>query len=145
MQRAVAAIGITGLVLGSLLGTGCSSKDNLTVWRTEALSPDGLWVATADTVQNGGFGSANIDTSVYLRGVKDKTPAVQVLGFSCEGPVPHPYVLDNAANRGGTIGLELLWLDPTHLRVTHNAHPDLYFQAVKFHNVTIGVVDLSKQ
>ena len=107
MQRVVAAIGITGLVVGSLLGTGCSNKDTLTVWRTETLSPDGLWVAIADTVQNGGFGSAKIDTSVYLRGAKDKRPPVRVLGFSCDGPVPHPYVLDNTANRGGTIGLEL--------------------------------------
>ena len=38
-----------------------------TVWTAEVRSPDGLWLASARTVQNGGFGSANIDTSVYLK------------------------------------------------------------------------------
>ncbi len=144
MQRIVAVIGVTGLFVSTVLGTGCSSKDDLTVWRTEAPSPDGLWVATADTVQNGGFGSANINTSVYLRGVNDRRPPAQVLGFSSDGPVPHPYVLDNTANRGGTIALALQWLDATHLRVTHKAHPDLYLQVVNFHNVMISVEDASK-
>jgi hypothetical protein len=81
---------------------GCRPNlDDLTVWKAEVRSPDGPWIASARTIQNGGFGSAHIDTVVYLTQNNRLQPPTEVLAFSCSGPVPRPYVLDNAANAGG--------------------------------------------
>lgn len=100
-------------------------------------SPDGKSIAVAQTVQAGGFGTANIDTSVFLVLTRYSNKAQHILGFACQGPVPHPYVLDNAANGGGTIGLKMRWIDSSHLEVTYTGEPNLYFQVVKLWGVEI--------
>jgi hypothetical protein len=137
------------MILGvSLLWSGCRpSLDDLTVWKTEVRSPDGLWIASARTIQNGGFGSAHIDTLVYLQQTNASQPSTQVLGFDCEGPVPHPYALDNVANAGGTINLTMQWLTPSHLDVTYDGRKgNLGFQVVKIAGtIDISVHDLSRE
>jgi hypothetical protein len=130
-------------VIGCLAATACVKKDDLIVWKAEATSPDGKWLASADTVQNGGFGSAHVDTSVYLKRTGSSQPPREVLVFTCHGVVPHPYVLDNAANHGGTIDLTMTWVTPTHLHVTYGAHPDIDLQIVKYAGVEITAQDLS--
>jgi hypothetical protein len=110
---------------------------------TEVRSPDGLWIASARTIQDGGFGSAHIDTIVYLKESNASRPPTEVLAFSCLGPAPRPYVLDNA-NAGGTIDLTMKWVTPSHLDVTYDRHPDLYFQVAKYGGINISVQDLSK-
>lgn len=122
-----------------LLGVGCSAP---TVWKAEAPSPDGHSIAIVRTVQGGGFGTANIDTTVYLKSTYYSNPPIQILGFSCEGPVPRPYVLDNVANVGGTINLRMKWLTPSHLQVTYTGHPVLYFQAVKVWGIDVSLQEL---
>jgi hypothetical protein len=135
---------ISLIIIGvCVLSSGC--RDAPTIWTAEARSPDGLWIASVRTIQNGGFGSAHMDTIVYLKRTRDSNPPREVLGFSCNGPAPRPYVLDNVANAGGTINLTLKWVTPTHLDVTYDKHPDLYFQAVKFAGVDISVQDLSSE
>jgi hypothetical protein len=119
---------------------GCQQAP--TIWVTEVRSPDGLWIASARTIQNGGFGSARIDTVVYLKQSNVSRPPTEVLAFSCLGPAPRPYVLDNA-NAGGTIDLTMKWVSPSHLAVTYDRHPYLYFQVVKYGGVNISVQDLS--
>lgn len=116
---------------------GCGRTNSLVVWRKDVVSSDGLWIARAETVQNGGFGSAAIDTSVYLiqRGTHSKLH--HVLGFSCPGPVPHPYVLDESANKGGTIDLRMQWVSPSHLLVTYTGNPSVYLEAGKYSGVTV--------
>ncbi len=131
------------VVIGCLLAIACVKKEDFIVWKSELKSPDGMWVASADTVQNGGFGSAHIDTSVYLKQAASQQPAIQVLGFSCDGRVPHPYVLDNVANRGGTIKLALRWMTPTHLHVTYEGHADIQFQAVRIAGIEMTLENLS--
>jgi hypothetical protein len=124
--------------------SGCRpSLDDLTVWKAEVRSPDGIWIASARTIQNGGFGSAHIDTIVYLMQNNASQPPKDVLAFSCLGPVPRPYVLDNVANSGGTIDLTMKWVTPSHLDVTYDSHPDLYFQVLKYGGINISVQDLS--
>jgi hypothetical protein len=120
----------------------CANKNDLVVWKMEEVSPDKQWQASADTVQNGGFGSASIDTTVYLKKTSDPNDPKEVLVFHCGGPVPHPYVLDNAANRGGTIDLHMTWITPGHLNVTYSGHPDLAFQAIRYEGIEITAQNL---
>src|SRR5260370_10484750 len=132
---------IFGIVLGiCLLEAGCAAP---TVWKQEVRSPDGSWIAIARTVQSGGYGTASIITSVSLKQATISQPPMEVLGFSCEGPVPRPYVHDNAAKSGGTISLTMKWLTPSHLDLTYHGHADLYFQAVKYAGIEISVRNLS--
>jgi len=137
MRKAI-SFTIIGLCL---LGVGCSAS---TVWKAEVRSPDGVWIASARTIQNGGFGTASIDTTVYLKSTKDSSPPREVLAFSCKGPVPRPYVLDNTANAGGTIDLTMKWLTPSQLEVTYGRRPNLYFQVAKMAGIDISVRDLSQ-
>lgn len=123
--------------------TACTGKEDLVVWRAKETSPDKQWQASADTVQNGGFGSASVDTAVYLKRTSDQKSPQEVLVFHCRGPVPHPYVLDNVANSGGTIDLHMTWVSPIHLHVTYSGHPDIEFQVVKYGEVAITAQDLS--
>jgi hypothetical protein len=69
---------------------------------------------------------------------------VEVLAFDCPGPAPRPYVLDNA-NAGGTIDLTMKWVTPSHLQVTYDGHPDLYFQAIRAFGIDVSVQDLSSE
>lgn len=130
---------LTALVLLgiSFLGVGCGSSN--TLWREELRSPNGLWLASADAVQNGGFGSASIQTQVYLQSASGSKPMKEVLGFSCEGPAARPYVLDNIANRGGTIDLEMKWVSPSHLEVTYNGRASINFQLPNYDGVEVSL------
>ena len=126
---------------------GCRpTLDDLTVWKGELRSPDGSWIASARTIQNGGFGSADIETIVYLNQNIASRPQTEVLGFDCRGPVPRPYVLDNVANAGGTINLTMKWVTPSHLDVTYNGDAGtLDFQVVKLAGIDISVQDFSRE
>jgi len=132
------------VIIGAcVLGSSCRDNAHPTIWKTEVRSPDGLFLAIACTDQNGGFGSASIDTMVFLQ--QPSQSPVMVLAFDCEGPAPRPYVLDNKANAGGTISLNMKWVGPSHLEVTYNGHATLSFQAVKYAGVIISVRNLSME
>lgn len=126
------------MLLGTwIFGAGCGSSN--TIWKEELRSPDGLWLASADTEQNGGFGSASIQTQVYLERADGSKPKKVVLGFSCEGPAARPYVLDNAANKGGTIDLEMKWVSPSHLEVTYNGRASINLQLPNYDGVEVSL------
>jgi hypothetical protein len=133
---------LLGFFAATILASGC--KNAPTIWKAEVRSPDGLWIASVRTVQNGGFGSARIDTVVYLRQANGSQPPVEVLALDCPGPAPRPYVLSDA-NAGGTIDLTMKWLSPSHLHIAYDKHPDLYFQAIKLDGISISVQDLSSE
>jgi hypothetical protein len=120
-----------------IFGAGCGSSN--TIWREELRSPDGLWLASADAVQNGGFGSASIQTQVYVEGANGSKPRKEVLGFSCEGPAARPYVLDNVANKGGTIDLEMQWVSPSHLEVKYNGRASINLQIPNYDGVEVSL------
>jgi hypothetical protein len=126
-----------------LAAAACVKKQDLVVWKTEQPSPDGQWIASADTIQNGGFGSASVDTVVYLTRRADLKHTQEVLVFHCQDPVPHPYTLDNVANQGGTINLRMSWVTPSHLQVTYSRHPDLQFQVARYAGIEITAQDAS--
>jgi hypothetical protein len=116
-----------------------------TVWRAELPSPDGHWIAIAETQQVGGPGTNSIVTSVMLKPTIYSNPPMQVLAFDCQGPVPRPYVLDNVANAGGTINLKMSWLSTSHLEVTYSGHPDLYFQMARIWGIDVSVRYISDE
>ena len=131
------------LIIGiGIFASGCVRKDDLVVWKETLPSPDGAWVASVNTLQNGGFGSGGISTTVYLSRAGHSDVPTEVLEFSCDGPIPRPYVLDNVANKGGSINLTMKWIGPAHLDVTFSGHPDLNFQAVKFAGIEISAREL---
>jgi hypothetical protein len=129
------------LAILSILGPGCTSRDDLIVWQTELRSPDGDWLASADTIQNGGFGNAEIHTTVFLRGRNAKIPPQEVFVIECDGPIPHPYKLDNVANKGGCVGLTMTWLAPNRLHLSYEPKhgSEVILQVVKLSNVEITV------
>lgn len=138
-RRAFVSPKLTALMLlGTwIFGAGCGSSN--TIWREDLRSPDGLWLASADAVQNGGFGSASIQAQVYLEKSNGSKPRKEVLGFSCEGPAARPYVLDNVANKGGTIDLEMKWVSPSHLEVTYNGQASINLQVPNYDGVEVSL------
>jgi hypothetical protein len=103
----------------------------------------------AQTNQNGGFGSASIITSVYLKwtnaafNARARKP-IEVLEFFCYGPARRPYVLDKA-NAGGTINLKMNWITPSHLLVTYDGKADIDLQVIKVAGIDISLRNLSKE
>jgi len=100
-----------------------------TTWSTEARSPDGLWLATAQSQQWSGPGNAYDATTVYLKRTKGRDSAIQILGFS------HQYA---------TMNLKIEWVTPTNLKVTYGEsgkpgdHVDVDFQAIKCAGIAIS-------
>lgn len=133
---------ILSLMLGAFVSSfGCAPP---TVWKAEVRSPDGHYVATARTIQNGGFGSAYISTVVTLSPTDRSSLPMEILEFSCNGPVPRAYTLDNNANAGGTIDLTMKWVTPTHLEVTYEGRRrTLDFQAIRYQKIEISLTDVA--
>jgi hypothetical protein len=136
---------VTFLCLGVVFTsvTSCGNKRDLTVWAAQDPSLDLKWIASADMIQNGGFGFGSISSSVYLARAGSRESPIGVLTFSCDGPMPRPYVLDNVANKGGSIGLTMKWITPSHLHVVYEDHPQLAFQAVKLAGIDITIENRS--
>ena len=141
-MRAPRTLAMMAVIVCSLL-SGCSPP---TIWRTELKSPDGAWLAIAHTEQNGGFGSASINTIVALKridGTINSGKPQNVIDFDCPGPAAHAYVMDQA-NAGGTIHLVITWLTPSHLQITYDGKANLIFQVARLANLDISVQDTSK-
>lgn len=97
-----------------LISIGC--RDPVT-WSAESRSHDGMWVATAKTVEHGGFGTAGVETTVEMSKPNGSGSPERVLAF---------------ADGGRDIGLKMRWDSPSHLVVEYKANPVLlYFQVVK--------------
>lgn len=134
---------LASIIVFGLFYCGCSKRDP-TVWKTEVLSPDSQWVASASTEQNGGFGNAYIGTGVSLQKRGASGPPTTVLFLSCSGPMPRPYVLDNVANAGGSIHLSITWVSPSHLHVSYDSNPTVIFQQLRVGSIDITLEDRSQ-
>ena len=117
-----------GALICMLVG-GCS-PDRVTVWSTQARSPDGQWIATGRSDQYSGPGNAAIVSGVYLRRADGSGPEEAVLHYLDEFP----------AGKGG-IEMTLAWVTPTHLQVTFNRPPQLNLLVVKYAGIEISVRD----
>ncbi len=119
------------VIWACVLGIGCQ-QDVQMIWSAETRSPDGRWVAIAHTVQHFGPGAAGIVTSVSLERTNDSNSPMEILGF-----------LHNGRDTSDTINLTMKWVSPTHLELTYNNNPNLYFQVVKLGGIDISVRNLS--
>jgi hypothetical protein len=124
---------ILSLAISSL--AGCHYDP--TVWKKDFRSPDGAWIAKARTDQWGGFGSAYVATTVSLVRVDqtyNKGEPFDILGYPGGGQIPKTYVLseDNADR-----DLQLQWLTPTHLVITHLSSVEPTLEVIRFGNVDV--------
>lgn len=120
-----------------VLLSGCRSDP--TVWRTELLSPDKAWLAIARTDQNGGFGSAYVDTVVSLKkldGNVNRGKPFDVLVYPDGGPIRKSYALSDE-NAGGGVNLRMKWISSSNLEIDYSGTIDPDLQVVRFGGVDI--------
>jgi len=141
MRRSTICAAVT--LMGPLLFSGCREHYDPTVWREEFRSPDGAWVAIAHAEQYGGFGTAEVDTSVDLQR-SDKTynrgKPFNVLGLDPAGIIPATYQL-SPANRGGGADLHVRWTGPRNLELSYDGKSNVNLQVVRFGDVSVRLVD----
>jgi hypothetical protein len=114
-MRATVVSVVAGL---SLLLAGCGS-DSASVWSGEANSPSGRWVSTAVTTQNGGPGTASVDTAVYLRWSASSAPPTLILALSNDTAYPI-----------GITAVKMTWLTEDQLDLEY-CEGAVDFQAIK--------------
>jgi hypothetical protein len=106
---------------------GCIKGGSETTWAAESRSPDGKRVASAFTIEQSGFGTGWVQTTVYVNWTRGKQPKMLILAFSDGPSVP------------GGMNVGMNWLSPTHLELTYKGERPLDFQAVKAGGVDISV------
>lgn len=109
---------------------GCGPSG--TIWSAEARSPDGRWLASAETVQAGGFGTGITTTDVKMKWTKGSDRPETILVF-----------IHDPKSVPDTIHLSMNWIAPSHLEVAYDGHPRIDFQVVKYGDVDISLRDLS--
>jgi len=133
-RHTVLKVAVLAIALACVLGCDSPDGDVATTWSAETKSPDGHWLATAQSQQWGGPGTAYDATMVFLKKLDSSDPPRTVLQFS------HQY---------GTMNLEMKWLTPTHLNVMYapsarpGDHVNIDFQMAEFDGVEISIEDLS--
>ena len=122
-------IGMRGRALFTLLViflVGCS--DPIT-WSEQCRSSDGMWTATAHTIEHSGFGTGGAETTVEIKRSSGSQSSERVLAF---------------ADDGRAIKLQMQWDGSSHLSVVYDADPQmLYYQVLKTSGVDISVRDIS--
>jgi hypothetical protein len=106
---------------------GCRDAGK-TIWSAEIRSPDGRWLATANTKQWSGPGTAYAATNVYLKLIDSSQPATEILA------------LNESAYPVGETSVHMEWLTPKHLKVTYGSRATVDFQAVKCAGIDISAV-----
>jgi hypothetical protein len=102
------------------------------VWSAEARSPDGRWLATAETEQTSGFGTGYVWTEVYLKRASIFSLSSLILQFDHDP--------DNASP---TIGLALKWVTSSHLEVTYTGRAKITRHVADSGGVEISVRSFS--
>jgi hypothetical protein len=103
-----------------------------TIWSTQLKSPDGRWLARAETTENSGFGTGSLETSVDLKWTSGSQAPETVLML-----IHDP----NSSSR--TINLSMKWIAPSRLDLTYTGKATVGLQVVKYGDVDISLHDLS--
>jgi hypothetical protein len=122
---------------------GCRSDS--TVWKRDVLAPGGAWVATARTRQEGGFGSAWVETTVSVKrldGSVNGGKPFDVLSYPGGGTISKAYVL---SDQNADTDLQVTWSTPTVLQIYHRSNVNLDLEVVRFANIDISFRQGSSQ
>jgi hypothetical protein len=105
------------VVLSGIL-IGCQ-QDVAVIWSAKVESPDGKWLAVAETEQHGGPGTAGIVTEVRLR--RETASASDIL------------ILELFHNEDSIkpIDLRMNWRDRSHLQISYTTNANVDFEAIK--------------
>lgn len=128
-QRKMKLTMLVGFVLLAGCGRNANSPSNSTIWSTQAVSPNGKLIASAQTMQTGGFGNASMATIVSLRQPWEKHSMV-VLSFD-DNDIPSLPVGDTAVG--------LYWLTNSRLCVTYGQNVGILFKAIKALGTSISI------
>jgi hypothetical protein len=132
-RSSVISKAVSLLVIGiCFLASGC--KDSAIIWSAESRSPDGYLVASANTEQFGGPGTAYVGTSVFLKQVNSLQPPTGILVLSNDTAYPL-----------GITNVEMNWLTTSHLELTYKGGAKIDFQAVKCFGIDISVRAISSE
>jgi hypothetical protein len=115
-----------------VLISGCRDQGTV-VWSEDVPSPDGQWLATAETKQWGGPGTAQAATLVYLTRKTGSQATVEILDFS-GGDAPQP-----------GWPLTIMWTTRSHLEVQYGGHSKVDFQVVRLAGIEISLDDVSNE
>lgn len=111
-----------------VLGTsGSRPSGPKMIWKAEARSPDGLWLASARTEQYSGPGNAGLYTLVYLKRVNVSEPLKEVLLIDYQSAYP------SQAN------VKMNWSSPSHLEVIYDGDGMINSQVASYHGIDISV------
>jgi hypothetical protein len=124
---AVSFVFIAIFALGVL---GCGGED--TIWSIQLKFPDGCWLASAETIENSGFGTGSLETNADLKWTNGSQAPETVLVLVHD--------LDSPSK---TIDLAMKWVTPSHLDVTYTGKASVGLQVVKYGDVDISLRDLS--
>lgn len=112
-----------------LLLSGCANSER--TWSAKAESPDQKFVATAQTLRPGGWGTASPpETTVDLNWTTGSQNSTEILTFVGDPDEPE-------------MSVQMKWLTPTHLDLGYKGHPTIEFQAVKCHGVDVTIRELA--
>ncbi|MBU6509706.1 MAG: hypothetical protein KGQ73_05935 [Gammaproteobacteria bacterium] len=133
-QPAVHIAFLLFLVLCIFSASGCQQP--VTTWSAEVRSPDGLWLAVAQSRQWSGPGTAYDATIVSLKPLKGRQSPMEILDFS------HQYA---------TMNLEMNWITATHLNIVYgpSSRPgdqvSVTFQVARYAGIEISIEPLASK
>jgi hypothetical protein len=118
---------IAGVLLIFVIGFLAGCKNSERAWSEQSKSPDGKLIATAETLEPGGWGTgAPPETYVNLNWTSGSQNPTVVFSFN-DGP-----------NEPGGMKVGMHWLTPRHLELTYKGNPTIDFQAIKWTEVEIS-------
>ena len=119
------------MMAGTILVCSCGDERGI-IWHAEAASPSGRYLVRAETIQQGGPGTASVSTEVKLtQGLSDK--GIDILILSHDG-MPQPVL--NAVT--------MVWLGDNTLQLDYLPSSHLEFKAVRASGVEIETAPRSR-
>lgn len=119
------------LIIGTVLACSCSDERGI-IWHAEAASPSGKYLARAETIQQGGAGTASVSTEVKLtQGSSDKGIDIRILSHD---DMPQPVL--NAVT--------MVWVGDNTLQLDYLPSSHLEFKAVRASGVEIETAPRSR-
>lgn len=118
------------LIISLCLLTSCKNSER--TWFAESKSPDGKIIATAETLEPGGWGTgAPAQTDVSINWTSGSQNPTQIFSFN-DGP-----------DEPGGMKIGMNWLSAKHLELTYKGHPSIEFEAIKWQEVVISTRNIS--